>query len=123
MPPGASQWIGGLNSDMGGFLPFTASQIQVMERTLDMIEDIANIRLVRVGTGTTGTAAYSDQAELLLGNYTTGAATSYGGWGGYRFGSTTGSIPARAKPGSTPANRTLPMPPVSTRPRSCSPTR
>ncbi len=85
VPPGASQWIGGLNSDMGGFLPFTASQIQVMERTLDMIEDIANIRLVRVGTGTTGTAAYSDQAELLLGNYTTGAATSYGGWGGYRF--------------------------------------
>lgn len=85
-PPGTSQWIGGLNSDMGGFQAFNAAQIQVMERALDMIEDIANIRLVRVGSGTTGASAYSDQAELLLGNYTSGAAVDYySGWAGYRF--------------------------------------
>ncbi len=84
-PAGASQWIGSLNSDMGGFQPFNATQIQVMERVLDMIEDIANINFVRVGTGTTGSSALSDQAELLIGNYTTGEATSYGGWGAYRY--------------------------------------
>jgi hypothetical protein len=95
VPPGASSWIGGLNSDMGGFVQFNSTQIQIMEMVVALVEDVANVNFVRVGTGTTGPGAYTDNAELLIGNYSSGAATSYGGWGQYNFYKT-GSIYARA---------------------------
>jgi len=71
-PPGtAGQWIGGLNVTMQGFTQFNQTQIAVMERSLDLIEEVANIKLNRVGTGLSGPAAYTDNAELLFGNFTT----------------------------------------------------
>jgi serralysin len=84
-PSGATNWIGGLNSDMGGFTPFNAQQITVMETMIQMVRDIANVTLTRVGTGTAGPGAYTDNAQFLIGNYTTGSATSYAGFGQYNF--------------------------------------
>ncbi len=94
-PVGTTNWIGGLNSDMGGFQPFNGQQIQIMETMVQMVRDIANVTLMRVGSGTSGAEALSDNAQLLIGNYTTGAATSYGGWGAYNFKVTNG-VYARA---------------------------
>ncbi len=84
-PAGVTDWIGGLYNSMGGFQPLNESQITVMERTLDMIEEIANVRFVRVGTGTSGPGAFSDSAELLIGTYTTGRAVGLGGAADYAF--------------------------------------
>lgn len=55
-----------------GFVRFTAAQIAQAEQALASWSDVANITFVRAGFGTTGESAYSDQAAILLGSYTSG---------------------------------------------------
>jgi serralysin len=72
-----------------GFVQMTAAEIAVAERAFKSWSDIANIAFTRVGTGTTGPAAYSDNANLLLANFsgppalvdtTSPTAAGYGGF-------------------------------------------
>lgn len=51
------------------FTPFYAEQMVATQLALDSWSDVANIRFVRVGSGTDGAAAYSDAATMLFGNY------------------------------------------------------
>lgn len=59
--------------DTGGFSRFNSAQIAQTELALAAWSDVANITFVRVGLGTSGEAAYSDQATILFGNYASGA--------------------------------------------------
>lgn len=63
---------GSMPDDTAGFSRFNAAQIQQAELALTSWSDVANITFVRVGSGTTGEAAYSNQATILLGNYSSG---------------------------------------------------
>jgi serralysin len=56
---------------IGGFQQFTSAQIIAAETALQLWSDVAGITFVRVGTGTSGTQAYSNSATILFGNYTT----------------------------------------------------
>jgi len=59
-------------SDTAGFQPFNAFQIDQAELALKAWSDVANIHFIRIGAGDSGPAAYSDNATILLGDYTTG---------------------------------------------------
>jgi serralysin len=59
-------------SDTGGFERFNAAQIAQTELALRAWSDVANIKFVRVGSGTSGDGAYSNDATILMGDYTTG---------------------------------------------------
>ena len=59
-------------SDTGGFSQFSSAQIAATELSLKAWSDVANITFVRVGSGFSGPAAYSDNATILFGDYTTG---------------------------------------------------
>jgi serralysin len=59
--------------EIGDFSRFSELQIQQTELTLQSWADIANITFTRVGTGTTGEDAFSDNASMLFANYSTGA--------------------------------------------------
>ena len=72
VPAGRIGWVGGLDFGMEGFQAFTPVQIEVMESSLRLIQDVANITLIRNGRGTSGVAAYSDDAQILIGNFTSG---------------------------------------------------
>lgn len=61
-------------TDTGGFSRFEAPQINQAELALRAWADVANITFIRVGSGVSGEGAYSDQASILLGNYSTGEA-------------------------------------------------
>ena len=61
-------------SDTGGFSQFNSAQITETELALKAWSDVANITFVRAGSGTSGSEAYSDNATILLGNYSTGEA-------------------------------------------------
>lgn len=65
--------------DTGGFSRFNAAQIAQAELALAGWSDVANIRFIRVGSGTSGETAYSDQASILFGNYSSGqdSATAF----------------------------------------------
>lgn len=78
--------------DTGGFSRFNTAQITQAELALSAWSDVARITFVRVGTGTSGEGAYSDQATILLGNYSTGenGASAFG----YYPGSTAASSAA-----------------------------
>ncbi|MDB5494839.1 MAG: alkaline metalloproteinase [Phenylobacterium sp.] len=67
-PPGV------MPDDSGGFQQFTTAQIDQAELALKAWSDVANIHFVRVGVGDTGPGAYSDNATILFGDYTTGVA-------------------------------------------------
>ena len=69
----AGNGIGGLPAGATGFSQFTAGQIGLMEIALDLIESVANVTFDRVGTGTSGAGAYSDNADTLFGNFNSGA--------------------------------------------------
>jgi serralysin len=58
--------------DAGGFQRFNSAQITQAELALQGWSDAANIRFLRVGAGSVGEAAYSNNAAILFGNYTTG---------------------------------------------------
>ena len=59
-------------SDIGGFERFNAQQIYQAEQSLQSWADVANIHFTRVGAGTSGEGAYSNNAIILFGNYRTG---------------------------------------------------
>jgi len=60
-------------TDISTFSQFTASQIAAAEQALQAWGAVANINFVRVGSGTFGNGAYSDNATILFGNYTGGS--------------------------------------------------
>ncbi|HEX3887320.1 MAG TPA: M10 family metallopeptidase C-terminal domain-containing protein [Phenylobacterium sp.] len=60
--------------DTAGFQEFTSAQIDQATLALQAWSDVANIKFVRVGFGDTGAGAYSDNATILLGDYTSGEA-------------------------------------------------
>jgi serralysin len=62
--------------DAAGFARFSAPQITEAELAIQGWSDVANIRFVRMGFGTTGENAYSDNAAILFGDYSTGVAGS-----------------------------------------------
>jgi serralysin len=55
-----------------GFQPFNAQQIRGAELALQSWTDVANVRFTRVGSGTSGDAAYSDNATIRFGSYSEG---------------------------------------------------
>ena len=63
-------------SDTEGFQRFNSVQISQAEQALLAWSDVANISFRRVGTGTDGEFAYSDNAAILFGNYTSGESGS-----------------------------------------------
>jgi serralysin len=63
-------------SDISGFQPFNAAQIQAAELALKAWSDVANVTFTRMGFGTAGAGAYSNSAAILFGDYTAGQAGS-----------------------------------------------
>jgi len=63
-------------TDTDGFQRFNAQQIYQAEQALQAWADVANIRFVRVGSGTDGEIAYADNAAILFGNYSSGESGS-----------------------------------------------
>lgn len=85
------------SDQMSGFTRSTSSEIAAANLALQLWSDVANIRLNRVGSGDSGEGAFTNNAELLLGNWTTGAATSYAsGWGTYSWFRTSGGVTTRS---------------------------
>ncbi|WP_395646252.1 M10 family metallopeptidase C-terminal domain-containing protein [Terricaulis sp.] len=60
-------------SGTSGFSRFTEAQIIAAEEALQLWADVANIVFVRVGSGTTGDGAYSNNATIVFANYSSGA--------------------------------------------------
>jgi len=65
-------------TDTGGFSQFNAAQILQAEKALQSWSDVANITFVRVGEGTSGPEAYSNNASILFANFSTGSDGSAG---------------------------------------------
>jgi serralysin len=63
-------------SDTEGFQRFNAQQIFQAEQAMQAWADVANIKFVRVGIGSEGEGAYSNDAAILLGNYSSGESGS-----------------------------------------------
>ncbi|ALL14139.1 M10 family metallopeptidase C-terminal domain-containing protein [Caulobacter henricii] len=59
-------------TDTVGFSRFNAAQIQQAELALTSWSDVANITFIRIGSGTTGEEAYSNNASILFSNYSSG---------------------------------------------------
>lgn len=59
-------------SDTSGFQRFNAQQIYQTEQALLAWSDVARISFVRVGIGSSGEGAYSNDASILFSNYTDG---------------------------------------------------
>jgi serralysin len=87
--------------DSGGFQPFNAAQIAQTELALQAWSDVANIHFVRVGSGLSDPAAYSDNATILFGDYTTGVA------GAAAFGEFPGSTDPLSAAGDVWINSTF----------------
>ena len=62
--------------DTAGFSRFNATQIAQTELALASWSDVANITFTRVGFGAAGESAYTDQATILLSNYSSEADTA-----------------------------------------------
>ncbi len=58
--------------DTSGFSRFNEAQIAAAEAALQAWAQVANITFQRVGTGTTGEGAFSNNATILFGNYSEG---------------------------------------------------
>jgi serralysin len=87
-------------SDTGGFSRFNAVQIQQAELALQAWADVANITFVRVGFGSDGEGAYSDQAAILFANYSSGES------GASAFANFPGSTSASSPAGDVWVNST-----------------
>lgn len=57
---------------ISGFSRFSEAQIIAVEASLELWSDAANITFVRIGSGTSGPVAYSNNASILFGNYSNG---------------------------------------------------
>jgi serralysin len=88
-------------SDTTGFQRFSAAQIAQTELAIKAWEDVANVHFVRVGSGLTGVFAYSDNATVLLGDYTGGES------GAAAFTYFPGSTASTASAGDVWVNSTL----------------
>jgi len=62
--------------DTEGFQRFNSSQMFYAEQAMLGWSDVANIRFVRVGTGSIGEPAYSNDASILFANYSSGESGS-----------------------------------------------
>jgi serralysin len=60
--------------DTGGFTQLSGAQIDSTVAAFAAWSDVANITFVRVGSGNSGPGAYSNDATILVGGYSTGAA-------------------------------------------------
>lgn len=88
-------------SDTAGFSQFSAGQIAQAEKALQAWSDVANVKFVRAGTGTTGATAYSDDAAILFGNYSSGES------GSAAFAYYPGNAQASSRSGDVWINSTL----------------
>jgi hypothetical protein len=59
-------------SGTDGFSTFSEAQIIATEIALRLWADVANITFVRIGSGVTGTQAYTNSATMLFANYASG---------------------------------------------------
>jgi serralysin len=87
--------------DTSGFERFSGAQIHEAELALKAWSDVANISFVRVGSGESGEAAYSDSAATLFGDYTAGSE------GAAAFGYFPGSTSPASSSGDVWVNSTL----------------
>ena len=87
--------------DAAGFSRFNPAQITEAELAIQGWSDVANIRFVRAGFGTTGENAYSDNAAILFGNYSSGVA------GSSAFAMYPGSVGSFSSAGDIWVNSTL----------------
>lgn len=62
--------------DTTGFSRFNSTQIAQAELALAGWSDAANITFTRIGFGAAGDSAYTDQATILLANYSSGSDTA-----------------------------------------------
>lgn len=92
---------GAPSSPYGGFSQFNGQQMEIAQAMLAAWSDVANIDFVRVGSGKTGDAAYSNSATMLLGNYVTGPSDVAG------FAYYPGSVAASAVSGDVWINSNL----------------
>ncbi len=67
-----------MDGGTGGFARLNQAQIIAAERALALWSEVANITFVRVGSGTTGPGAFTNDATILFGNWTTGLPTING---------------------------------------------
>lgn len=65
------------NGDAGGYGQFNSAQIQAALLAFQAWADVCGISFQRAGTGTSGAGAYSNNATILLGDYTTGVAGAH----------------------------------------------
>jgi serralysin len=93
----------GMPSDTAGFSQFSPAQIVQSELAIKAWSDVANITFQRVGTGsgTNGADAYSDNATILLGDYSSGES------GASAFTYFPGSRAASSNAGDVWVNSTL----------------
>ena len=84
-----------------GFSRFNVTQIEQTELSLQSWADVANITFTRVGTGTSGEAAFSNNATMLFANYSAGAS------GAAAFAYYPGSTGATSVSGDSWYNSTL----------------
>jgi serralysin len=87
--------------DLAGFSRFSAAQINQAEQALTAWSDVANIHFVRVGVGNAGEGAYSNQAAILFGDYSSGDD------GAVAFGYYPGSSAADSRSGDVWVNNTF----------------
>ncbi|MGN6210232.1 M10 family metallopeptidase C-terminal domain-containing protein, partial [Asticcacaulis sp.] len=71
-----STYGGAMPEDTSGFSHFSAAQIAATEQALAAWADVANVTFTRVGTGDSGAQAYSDNATMLFGNYSSGMSAA-----------------------------------------------
>lgn len=89
--------------DTAGFSRFNAAQITQAELALTGWSDVANISFTRVGAGSSGEGAYTNQATILFGNYSSGAddATAFAFYpGSTSFSSNAGDVWVNSTAGS-----------------------
>jgi Ca2+-binding RTX toxin-like protein len=63
-------------ADVSGFSQFNTAQIIATEKALQYWMDVANITFQRIGTGTSGEGAFSNDGQIRFGNYSTGEASA-----------------------------------------------
>uniref|UniRef100_UPI0025FD5A08 M10 family metallopeptidase C-terminal domain-containing protein n=1 Tax=Brevundimonas sp. TaxID=1871086 RepID=UPI0025FD5A08 len=88
-------------SDTSGFSRFSAQQIAATELMLQGWSDVARITFNRIGTGTEGDGAFSNEATMLFGNYSSGQG------GAAAFAYLPGSTSSTANAGDVWVNSSL----------------
>jgi len=79
------------DTDPLSFSRFDEAQIAAATAALQSWSDVANIVFTRVGAGTTGDAAYSDNATILMANYNSGKSDGGAAYAYYPGGRSDGA--------------------------------